>query len=245
MNNTTNPKLPLKDYYDEAFNLVKQTIDNVRSRASYTHGKELRVGAILTPEHFSYEMRMLVFWRWHAVNDGVWGQSVRPVSYSAIVYPENNCIDRFYNPILPQDQGEWVLMFHQDFDYLTVSLSMVTTYMWETTSQNIAMPTSANDIVEFLRSSNDYEDHPNITSIVLSSHDGNANFQVVHEALDKFDVKLWNRRKQSSLELNYIAATGAACMARQYALFPTKDRDCEYRLINEKEISSPLPHVEL
>lgn len=243
MNNTTNPELPLEDYYNEALNLMKKAIDDIRTKASHTNGKDMRIGAILAPEHFIYKMRLLVFDSWHAVNDGALGQPVRPVSFSAIVYPENDCVDRLYDPTLPWDQGEWVLMFHQDFNYLSVSLSMVTTYMCETMSQNIVMPTSADDIVNFLRSADDYEDHPNITSIVLSSHNGNADFQVVREALDKVDVQLWKRRKISPLELKYVAAAGAACLARQRAVFPEEDYYA-YPL-DEKEIISPFPHVEL
>lgn len=245
MNNTTNPELPLEDYHDEALELMKQTLDDIRIRASLINGGEMRIGAILAPEHFTLEMRYLVSDSWDAVNNGVMVQAVRPVSYSAIVYPESDCPDRLYNLRLPENQGEWVLTFHQDFDYLLISLSMVTTYIYEKTLRTIVMPTSVDVIVDHLRSADDYEDHPNITAIVLSSHDGNADFEIVREALNKFDVQLWNRRKSSSLKLEYMAAAAAACMARQYAIFPPEDYECEYGPVDEEEtIPSPL-HAEL
>lgn len=244
MNNTTDPELPLEDYYDEAFNLMKEVLVDVRTRSSHNNGKDMRIGAILTPEHFAYDMRLLVFESWQAVNDGIFVQPVRPVSYSKIVYPEDDCVDRIFSPTLPWDQGEWVLMFHQDFDYLSLSLSMVSIHVFDTISQNIAMPTSTDDIVSFLRSGYDYEDHLNITSIVLSSHDGNVDFQVVREALDQVDVQLWKRRKDSPLELQYMAAVGAACLARQRAIFPEED-ECNHPPIDEKEPISSFLHVEL
>lgn len=245
MKNTTNPELPLEDYYDEALALMRQVLDNVCIRASRANNQNMRIGGILAPEHFTVEMRRLVFWSWNAMNDGIIVQPVRPVSHSATVYPKNDCVDRLYNPALPWDQGEWVLVIHQDFDYLSLSLSWVTTNVYDTMSQNIAMPISTDDIVSFLRSADDYMDHSKITSIVLSSHDGNTDFRVVQEALDKVDARLWNQRKTSSLELKYVAAAGAACLARQIAVFPVEDNECELRHPDPEETIPPHLRVEL
>lgn len=81
-------------------------------------------------------------------------------------------------------------MFHQDFYYLSVSFSMVATYVYDTTSRNLVLPISADDIVDFLRFADDYEGHPTIVSIVLSGHDSNADFEVIREALDTVDVQI-------------------------------------------------------
>lgn len=223
---------------------MREVIGDIRFKASHTAGRDMRVGAILAPEHFTHEMRTLVSWSWYAVNDRVW-EAVRPVSYSAIAYPENDCVDRLYNPWLPDDQGEWVLTFHQDFDYLSVSLSMVTTYLYETVSRNIAIPVLVDDITDLLQSFDEYEKYPNITTIVLSSHDDSADFEIVREALDKIGMQLWNRRKASPLELKYMAAVGAACMARQRAVFPIEDDTCNYPVGDKKESTTPFSHFEL
>lgn len=247
MSNTTKQSLPLEEYYDEAYNYMKEALGDIRFKASRANGKNIRIGTILTPAHFTYEMRRLVSSSWQTVNDGVFGWPVRPVSYASVVYPDNDCVDRLYNPILPQGQGEWVLMFHQDFNYLSISLSMITTYVDETTSQEIPIstPAFAEDIVTFLQFTDEHEDHPNITSIVLSSNDNNTVFQVVRKALDIFNVQLWNRRKVPPLELKYMAAIGAACMARQHAIFLMEDAGCEYRFIDDEEPTAAILHVEL
>lgn len=99
MNNTNNPELPLEEYYNEAFSLIQEIIDDIGIRASHNNGKDMRIGAILAPEHFTVETTTTCIHelgrrrRWDL---GSTSPTFVVVSHSS----SGECIDRLYNPTL-------------------------------------------------------------------------------------------------------------------------------------------------
>lgn len=226
--------------------VLKDALSTILAEARRIKDDSIRIGGIAYPTQFRDEHTRAIL---HAVLEldpgfaplGSYGIIRLSSSYKSaiITYPGHYCLEKLFEDRgqIVEDEDPVVLLFEVSFGELHIVLGRVGvpgTIIEE--KQSINWPASVDDAQGALQHTSIQPLLSEVVSVIFSSEDAAADFSKVRAALGKESSSLIDRVQIPTMGPEYVAATGAACRARQIVIFPEvlQPLDAPYYLMDDE-----------
>ena len=145
---------------------------------------------------------------------------------AGITYPPSHCLETWGERHFA-DEGVGVMMFHHLFGNMNIALLDVNSEASTAESQRtFQWPASQKVLEQNIRDrlrrvdNGNYLDFDELPEVIMSTQDPDTDITAVREALSATFPELLTKVKYSIGGNHFTMAHGAACVARQLALFP-------------------------
>ena len=214
---------------DEEQATLTEMLSIVLIEAQRIRGDNTSIGAISFPTHFNDVQFETVIYAAHKLDAQFWHpvRVRRSITSAGVTFPKDYCLKTLFKDTSNiEDDDPLVLIFEFRFGKLRIVIGRVgVPGVYREATESIGLPFSANDVHHALQRISLESMLHEVVSVIFSSDDAMADFSQVRLALGREPWSLLDQIQVPAIGPEYVGAVGAACHARQIAIFPWAVQD--------------------